>query len=501
MDYIRRLDFVDADGDDLICPICMDVLDLDCVASACQHIFCRSCFDALETHQENPTCPVCRSVAKPISIPVAYFMKILRTLHVHCPNKAQGCEWEGEYADIETHMKMCERALIQCDYCSRSFSRITYPRHTEVCSMRTFKCCFCDGEFLKSESHNLLNCSKYKECSLSGCFLPKGHQCRNISHSYLMECAMNNSTGPGLYYAVDEEGKKSDEITSEPSKYGIVPGINCCVAYLFYYLQPKIAVITFDNSTEEYKDDRGMVVKRADFSPISSAFYLNKILRFPLTRKPADSRIKVGSIVTLPKIENFNYYLVKIGELGTVTSIDGTKCFVTFPSFYQFEVDISLLVPIKVSKGMLAVQYKPSYNMRFVRRDRGITKEEQIRTPMIGETFHYCDVPLRVTGYDKTHPQLLEVDGIPLSCEFLTPFVFEKGNLVQIKLLDDIEPRLGWGSRVDKNTVLQVQDVVLERNLLCCTVFKDDSEEIFRCFTWEAEICTHLKGAALQLNI
>ena len=54
----NRFEFPNAIGDELICPICNDVLEEPRFASKCEHYFCRECIESWLTG--NFTCPIDR---------------------------------------------------------------------------------------------------------------------------------------------------------------------------------------------------------------------------------------------------------------------------------------------------------------------------------------------------------------------------------------------------------------------------------------------------------
>lgn len=107
--------FVEPCPDDLQCQICFSVARDPMVTEDCGHLFCKSCIVlAMERKKE---CPLDRS-----PLTVAQLRKDIRshrriiTLPCYCYHKANGCEWKGDYGDLETHIEKCDYVPVECTF-------------------------------------------------------------------------------------------------------------------------------------------------------------------------------------------------------------------------------------------------------------------------------------------------------------------------------------------------------------------------------------------------
>ena len=67
----------------------------------------------------------------------------LNSLEIYCPNKPQGCDWQGEFGQVEKHLnpenksrvRGCGFVMVDCKYkCGNQFRRWMIARHeTEEC--------------------------------------------------------------------------------------------------------------------------------------------------------------------------------------------------------------------------------------------------------------------------------------------------------------------------------------------------------------------------------
>eukprot|EP01094_Clydonella_sp_ATCC50884_P006566 TRINITY_DN15789_c0_g1_i1.p1 TRINITY_DN15789_c0_g1~~TRINITY_DN15789_c0_g1_i1.p1 ORF type:complete len:314 (+),score=33.22 TRINITY_DN15789_c0_g1_i1:60-944(+) len=92
--------YVDASPpDELTCPVCLDPL-VQPVTTPCEHTFCVGCVSP------DQPCPLCR-----VHVPRAglcpersrIVSRMLDALRVYCPNRAEGCDWQGPRGDVASH--------------------------------------------------------------------------------------------------------------------------------------------------------------------------------------------------------------------------------------------------------------------------------------------------------------------------------------------------------------------------------------------------------------
>ena len=142
-------EFLKSPQDDLICKICHYPSREPCLSECCGHTFCKSCID----HAKRATtfysciCPVCRSEEFKL-IHNKQNERAINILHVYCPNKERGCEWQGEINDIKHHLKSnegCYFEEINCPInCGDILQRKHLKNHLEnKCQHRRIKCQYC----------------------------------------------------------------------------------------------------------------------------------------------------------------------------------------------------------------------------------------------------------------------------------------------------------------------------------------------------------------------
>ncbi len=93
---------------ELICPICTQVLE-NPVQTADDHLFCEDELLEWMSRSNEPTCPVSNKKLDPDAIrkPSRIILNMLAELERYCPNRGEGCEWQGESEHLATHIKDC----------------------------------------------------------------------------------------------------------------------------------------------------------------------------------------------------------------------------------------------------------------------------------------------------------------------------------------------------------------------------------------------------------
>jgi len=109
---------------EFLCPVCRDLAD-DAYMLPCSHVFCRFCLSqwvgrAAKRGEspEAPTCPSCRtqsslsaSEMRPLFEANPLAARILGRVRVRCPLSAQGCQWLGDYSEVQAHLTNSEEHL------------------------------------------------------------------------------------------------------------------------------------------------------------------------------------------------------------------------------------------------------------------------------------------------------------------------------------------------------------------------------------------------------
>ena len=154
--------FVKAPSDMFICTVCFLPSKQPYLSECCGHTFCKSCLEGSKKFSN--ICPMCRSEDFK-----AIFNKqadrVIRSLHVFCTNKEQGCEWEGEVNDITNHLDNCLFQIIHCpNDCGESLQRQYLTIHVETeCPRRRVSCQYCNdvGEYQFIEGQHKEECHKF----------------------------------------------------------------------------------------------------------------------------------------------------------------------------------------------------------------------------------------------------------------------------------------------------------------------------------------------------
>ena len=136
-------EFVDAPPKSLECSICLLTLRDPHVVSCCGNHFCYSCINRI-SNNNNP-CPLCNEPGFTTLLHKGVAREV-NALKIYCPNKPQGCDWQGELGQVEKHLnpeeksreKGCGFVMVDCKYkCGSQFQRKTIARHEmEECPQR-----------------------------------------------------------------------------------------------------------------------------------------------------------------------------------------------------------------------------------------------------------------------------------------------------------------------------------------------------------------------------
>lgn len=177
--------FVDTVHEDLVCPICHQLLD-KAQQTPCGHLFCKKCLDrtrengmaqsatssySFHSRQRNVSsynryfsCPVCReqhSCKTSESMNDKYNERRVTSLRVKCP-KSQ-CDWEGSVGTVDNHKRIhCLFENVSCsEGCGTFVLRRNLQSHIDnECRLRTSFCKFCHQE----GTHEFITTDHCREC-------------------------------------------------------------------------------------------------------------------------------------------------------------------------------------------------------------------------------------------------------------------------------------------------------------------------------------------------
>ena len=139
-------EFVTAAPKSLECPVCLLTLRDPHVISCCGEEFCKRCIERVQ--RDGLPCPLCN---EPNFITFLHkkLVREVNALMVRCPQKEQGCEWEGELGQVRQHLnpgagngqdvsKGCGFVMVACSHqCGAELPRRLLAEHeVDVCPKR-----------------------------------------------------------------------------------------------------------------------------------------------------------------------------------------------------------------------------------------------------------------------------------------------------------------------------------------------------------------------------
>ena len=186
--------FVKTPSDMLICTVCFLPSKQPYLSECCGHTFCKSCLEGSKKFSN--ICPMCRSEDFK-----AMFNKqadrVIRSLHVFCINKKQGCEWQGEVNDITNHLGNCLFQIVHCpSNCGESLQRQYLISHVETeCPRRRVNCQYCNdvGECQFIEGQHKEECPKFpiqcpNKCEIKSICRDEVEEHREICPLEIIQC-------------------------------------------------------------------------------------------------------------------------------------------------------------------------------------------------------------------------------------------------------------------------------------------------------------------------
>lgn len=202
--------FVDTVPEDLVCPICKDLLD-EAQQTPCGHLFCKKCLEKTMNHQrlrrkhvnyvyyDEPVawhsqpseCPVCRSQQNKAAYNDTYNDRRVKSLKVKCPNLP--CQWTGLLSEVDKHKSSasgCQQEKVKCPKaCGEEMARGCLPQHQRnSCPLRAHCCHFC----YKQDTYRNITTKHYEICERFPLPCPNkcGKQCieKKEIERHLAEC-------------------------------------------------------------------------------------------------------------------------------------------------------------------------------------------------------------------------------------------------------------------------------------------------------------------------
>ena len=130
-------EFVSPPPKSLECPVCLLILRDPHVISCCGNEFCQVCIERVQ--RDGKPCPLCNEL-KFTTFLHKKLVREVNALVVRCPQKEQGCEWEGELGQLQSHLinpgaeattsKGCGFVMVECSYqCGAHLQRRLLQEH------------------------------------------------------------------------------------------------------------------------------------------------------------------------------------------------------------------------------------------------------------------------------------------------------------------------------------------------------------------------------------
>ena len=157
----QEYDFVEELPPEYFCLITFELLRDPKQTECCGHHLSGNVVARLK--RESKPCPLCNDPDFMV-ISDKYFRRKVEELKVRCPNKRDGCEWEGDLGNLDHHSKSCPKRPWQCPHCH---FRATYDIGT---------------------TDHLPNCTKYPEPCPNQCDIGTVPHCEMEKH--LTECPL-----------------------------------------------------------------------------------------------------------------------------------------------------------------------------------------------------------------------------------------------------------------------------------------------------------------------
>ena len=144
------------------CPVCLLVLCEPYQVTCCGYSYCKVCIERVKADRE--PCPCCKNSFD--DFPNKGLQRSLSGFKVFCSHRKEGCQWIGEFGQLESHLnvdppqhlqlKGCSYVEVACQYCSNYCKRSQVWAHqSEHCPLRPFTCQYC--KMFRSHYEDVVN--------------------------------------------------------------------------------------------------------------------------------------------------------------------------------------------------------------------------------------------------------------------------------------------------------------------------------------------------------
>lgn len=143
--YSESVKFVQMPPEELQteCSICLQVLSQPRMVNCCGNRFCAGCIGRVE--EARRPCPLCTQPF--MSVADKQLERAIKSFHVFCRHREEGCEWRGELGQLENHLNPpvtqssgpanslqgCPYQSVKCDQCDSNVKRHMMEGHLSEC--------------------------------------------------------------------------------------------------------------------------------------------------------------------------------------------------------------------------------------------------------------------------------------------------------------------------------------------------------------------------------
>lgn len=106
MKKIEKFEILPSIIDNLICPICLEILKKPLMEKKNQHLFCSDCL--LKSLENNSICPLCKEELSDSDLTQCYLVEnLLASIKISCEKHEKGCNWTGLASELPSHINSC----------------------------------------------------------------------------------------------------------------------------------------------------------------------------------------------------------------------------------------------------------------------------------------------------------------------------------------------------------------------------------------------------------
>ena len=144
------------------CPVCLLVLCEPYQVTCCGYSYCKACIERVKAGRE--PCPCCKNDFD--DFPNKGLQRSLSGFKVFCSHHKEGCQWIGEFGQLESHLNVdppqyrqlegCMYVEVACQYCFKLCKRSQMRAHqSDLCPLRPFTCQYC--KMFRSHYEDVVN--------------------------------------------------------------------------------------------------------------------------------------------------------------------------------------------------------------------------------------------------------------------------------------------------------------------------------------------------------